>query len=273
MGRYRGRGPIIVRLAAACVAASLAIASPTPPLGAHASASPSPLLAEVTAPAYILVEMSTGKVVLEHNADERMYPASTTKIMTAILAIENIRDFSDQVKASPTGVDPGPGGMHINIGIGEVLPVGDVLGAMIVKSANECSNILAEHIAGSIAGFVGMMNSKAESMGLRETHYMNAHGMHHPNHYTTARDLATISLYAMALPKFRELAVMTRYEMSPTNMHNTWDVLYNTNNLLYEDSDYYDHVTGVKTGYTSQARNCLVASAIDGEGVEFLCVV
>jgi len=228
---------------------------------------------EVNAKSYILIDTRTGQVLCEYNADERLYPASTTKIMTAILALENGRLDQVMTASAEACYDIGKDGMNIGIIPDEKLVMEDLINAMLIQSANETANIIAENLAGSRQEFVDMMNRKAEELGAGNTHFTNPCGAHDDNHYTTARDMSKIALYAMTIPEFREIVKKESYEMSPTNKHPSWDtLLYSTNKLLRNPNTNKFKVTGIKTGYTNPAGYCLVASA-EKDGLELISVV
>lgn len=229
----------------------------------------------IDAPAYILIDARTGLVLAEKNADEKMYPASTTKIMTAILALEK-GDLNSLMTASARAIDPGPGGMHIGINEGEQIVLEDLINALMIQSANDTANIIAENIGPTYDEFIDSMNSRAAELGAVNTHFVNPHGMHDENHYTTVRDMAKIAQYAMTIGKFRDIVKKISYNMRPTNKHDKWDTLYTINKLLKNlpqyKSDYFTAI-GVKSGYTSQAGNNLVSAAMNTEGMELIAVV
>ena len=220
---------------------------------------------QVAAPAAILVDGESGLVLFEKNADKKMYPASTTKIMTAILALEHAK-LTDTATASHEAVftisyDSSSAGLYE----GETLTVEQLVYTLMIASANDSANVLAEHVAGSISAFVDMMNKKAKELGAENTHYANTHGLHSEKHYTTARDLAKITAYAMKNPVFAQIVAMPKYTLPPTNKFDDKRYFTNTNNLINSESSYYmKDATGVKTGYTGEAKNCLVAAATRG---------
>lgn len=222
---------------------------------------------EVFGDAAILIDMDTGRILYEKNADKKVYPASTTKIMTGILVLENCGDrLGDIVTAGEIVNDIiGTGASHIGICVGEELTVEQLLCAVLIASANEACDVLAEYMCGSVDEFVALMNKKAEELGMNNTHFANAHGFHDANHYTTAKDMAIIARYAMKNEKFREIVKMPTYFIDKTNKYNYGDGtrnLSNTSDLIKQGtSAYYKYATGIKTGYTSEAGNCLVASA------------
>ncbi len=229
--------------------------------------------------AVLIMESSTGKVIYEKNGYQQKYPASTTKILTAILTIENC-NLSETATASEYAIRSIPSGYTTaNIQIGETLSIKDLLYALMLRSANESAVILAEHISGSQEAFAELMNSKAKEIGCQNTHFVNSNGIHNENHYTTAYDLALIAKYCMQNETFREIVKTTSFTLPATDVYpNDSRTFSNSNNLLIYDSRnrsdnyYYEYATGIKTGYTSQAGNCLVSSAVKND-IEYICVV
>ena len=222
--------------------------------------------------AAILIEAKTGKVLYGKNEEEKLYPASTTKILTAILALENC-NLTDTATANATAVSNIPSGYTTaNIQIGETFTIEHLLKLLLVISANDAANVLAEHISGSIESFASMMNSKAYELGCTNTHFTNPSGMHSEDHYTTAHDLAIIMQYCIKNSKFRELASIPTITTERTNMSEP-RVLINTNHLLRPTTqDYYSYAIASKTGFTTPAKQCLV-SAANKDGLELICVV
>lgn len=251
----------------------------------HASAKSPGIPADIP---YILIDSKTGIVLAEQHADERFGPASTTKIMTAVIALEK-GDLSKEMQVSQAAVDDiGRGGMNIGIMAGEKgLKLENLLNVMLIKSANEAANIIAENIAPTRRDFVAMMNQKAKEIGAVNTTFVNPCGKdtakEDAEHLTTPRDLAMIARYAMAIPKFREIVSTEYYKNMPiTDKHDDWGTLRNTNQFLWYDNTYpytqngSDHkytVIGVKTGYTAKAGNNLVSAADSEDGTELIAVV
>ncbi len=233
----------------------------------------------LTSEAVLIMETSTGKVVYEKNGYQKKYPASTTKMLTAILALENC-NLDEKATASKFAITSIPSGYTTaNIQIGEELSVKDLLYALMLKSANESAVILAEHISGSQEAFADLMNKKAKEIGCQNTHFVNPHGVHDKDHYSTAYDLALIAKYCMQNETFREIVKETSYTLPATSVYPSKNRTFsNTNNLLIYDNRnradnyYYKYATGIKTGYTSAAKNCLVSSA-EKNGIEYICVV
>lgn len=218
--------------------------------------------------ACLLMEESTGKILYSKNANSIMYPASTTKIMTAILTLEKC-NLSDTAVVSHNAVFSIPSGYSTaSLVEGEVLTIEQLLNVLLIPSANDAAVVLAEHIAGSVEAFSDMMNSKAVELGCLNTHFVNPNGIHNENHYSTAYDLALIGRYAMQFPTFKEISSKTRYTLPITNAYSKEDRIFNTTNDLikpnYSSSPtnyYYKYATGGKTGYTDPAGQCIVATA------------
>ena len=220
----------------------------------------------VAAKAAILVERSTGEVIFAQNADEQVYPASLTKIMTCLLTLEN-GNLTDTVTVSESamkGLDAA--GSTAGLQVGEQISVENLLYCMMISSANEACNIAAEYVAGSIDAFVDLMNQRAQELGCTGTHFANPHGLHDDNHYTTARDLAKIAAAALDNRTFYNICTTTDYTVPATNLSGPRQ-LHTTNYLVSDSvtSDYfYARAKGVKTGYTSKAGRCLITTATDG---------
>lgn len=218
--------------------------------------------------ACLLMEESTGKILYSKNANSIMYPASTTKIMTAILTLEKC-NLSDTAVVSHNAVFSIPSGYSTaSLVEGEVLTIEQLLNVLLIPSANDAAVVLAEHIAGSVESFSDMMNAKAVELGCLNTHFVNPNGIHNENHYSTAYDLALIGKYAMQFPTFKEISSKTRYTLPITNAYSKEDRIFNTTNDLikpnYSSSPtnyYYKYATGGKTGYTDPAGQCIVATA------------
>lgn len=236
----------------------------------------------IKAEAGLLMDMTTGEVLYSKNPDTTMYPASLTKILTAILILEdlNLEDTVVIDKDSPF-VD----GSKMYLTPGEELTIRQLLNAMLIKSANDAALALARHHSGSIEAFSDAMNKRAETLGVTGSHFVNPNGLHNDAHVTTARDLALIARHAMTLPEFREIVSKTRLTIAPTNKQPEVRVYNNSNKLLWaEGTKYkmtykgkkinikYDIVNGMKTGFTNKAQQCIVATAKDGEK-EMLAVI
>ena len=218
----------------------------------------------VSANSAILIEATTGRVLFEQNAYEKRPMASTTKVMTAILALENC-DPDEMVVVSQNA--SGVGGSSIWLSVGEHMPLSDMLFGLMLSSGNDAAIAIAEHVAGSVDEFVAMMNAKAQEIGAYNTHFVNPNGLPADDHYTTAYDLAMICAYAMRNNYFCEI-VKTQYKTIPWEGHE-WDrVCKNKNKLLWN----YEGGNGIKTGYTDAAGKCLCAAA-KRDGMQLIAVV
>lgn len=228
--------------------------------------------------AALLVNLDTDTVVFDQNADKKMEPASTTKIMTFIIASEQIKDLSGtKITAKKSVLDQleGTGSSLSGVLEGEELTALQLLNCLMVPSGNDAAMVLADYVGGGdISKFVDLMNAKAKELGLKNTHFANPHGLHDPNHYTTARDLYTITRYAMTLPYFTEITSQTRYELPATNKYPKPRTLVTTNYLTdrYTGGNYfYKYAKGIKTGSHDQAGYCLVSTAIR-DGYSYMAV-
>lgn len=203
-----------------------------------------------------------------------MYPASTTKILTAILVLEKCY-LNERVKVSSSAVNSVPSDYtKANLKPGEEFTVEELLHAMLIPSGNDAANVLAEHVSGSINEFANLMNEKAAEIGLKNSHFTNPSGMHDENLYTTAYDLSLLARYAMNIPKFRQIVEKSDFELPSTAIHPENDRTFTNSNLLLAKSAtsyYYEYTTGIKTGYTTPAGDCLVASA-KKDDIEFIVV-
>ncbi|MDF2547080.1 MAG: D-alanyl-D-alanine carboxypeptidase [Anaerosolibacter sp.] len=232
-----------------------------------ASASPP----DISAPSGILIDAETGDVLYEKNAFDIMYPASTTKIMTAILTLENtqLQDIVTIDKETPF-----TDGNRIYAIEGETFTVEQLLYALMVESANDAAVALAKHVSGSVEDFARLMNKRAKELGAKNTHFVNPNGLPNDEHVTTAYDLAMIAKYAMTLPSFPDLVKTVRYQIPPTDKQPETRYLKSSNRFLWgvggsNKINYkgqwinikYDIVEGIKTGYTIKAQQCLVTSA------------
>ena len=227
---------------------------------------------EIHAKSAILIDSQTSKVLYAKDAYKKMYPASTTKILTAILAIENL-SLDEKVKASYQAVMSIPSGYsNAAIQVGESLTVQELLEVFLVHSANEAGYILAEAVSGSVSEFANLMNKKSTEIGCENTHFTNPSGLHDENHYTTAYDLALIAQYCMKNETFRSIVSMPSCSIAATDKYEE-RYFRNTNEMLNPKSQYYyENVIGIKTGYTSKAQNCLIAAA-KKDNTELISVV
>ena len=228
----------------------------------------------IVSPSAILLEASTGKILYEKNAYEKMYPASTTKILTAILTLENCT-LEEKATVRRNAVYSIPNGyVNCNLQEGEEISINDLMYALMVKSANDAAVVLAEHIGGSVEGFADMMNEKAKEIGCQNTHFVNPNGIHDNNHYSTAYDLSLMASYGMENEILRNYVSTTSYTLSATNKYPNKDrICITTNDMLRPNSRYYnENVIGIKTGFTTEAQNCLIAGARKDD-VELISVI
>ncbi len=217
---------------------------------------------DLSARSAVLIEACSGEILISKNSDQRMPMASTTKIMTALVALEN-GDISERIKISPSAV--GIEGSSVYLCADEVLTLEELLYAMMLESANDAAAAIAIHIGGSIEGFADMMNAKAREMGLCDTHFENPHGLDRETHYTTASELALIAREALKNDTFKTI-VSTHKKTIPSSDSGV-RLLINHNKLL----DRYDGAIGVKTGFTKKSGRCLV-SAAERDGTTFIAV-
>ncbi|MBO5004215.1 MAG: D-alanyl-D-alanine carboxypeptidase [Clostridia bacterium] len=230
---------------------------------------------DIYSPSCILIDSNSGKILYEKNAYTKMYPASTTKIMTAILVLEKC-NLNEIVTVSDNAVSLNSVPetyTRANIKSGEQLSIEDLLNVLLIPSANDAAIALAEHVSGTVDEFSKLMNSKAKEIGCTNTNFVNPNGVHNDNHYSTAYDMALIGKYAMNNETFRKIVSKTSCSLPTTNMYDKNDRKFNTTNeLLTSDNFYYPYTTGIKTGYTNSAKNCIVASC-KNEDYEFIVVV
>lgn len=226
----------------------------------------------IDSPSAILMDYSTGKILYEKNINEKRYPASLTKVMTAIIVLEKC-DLSDIATVSYNSVMSIPSGyVTASIKVGEELTIEQLLYLLMVGSCNDAAVVLAEHVSGSVEDFSILMNEKAVELGCTSTNFVNPNGLHDENHYSTAYDLAIISKYAMQNETFRTLVSTTYYELPTTNKYDKEDRFFVTTNALLRGDYYYKYATGIKTGFTTPAKNCLIASA-SKNNLELITVV
>lgn len=213
----------------------------------------------VGADSAILMDANTGTILYSKNIDTAYPPASTTKIMTALLTIENTK-MNDIVTVSKKV--PFVDGSKIGLFEGEQLPVKEVLHGLLLMSGNDCAEALAEHVSGSIEDFAKLMTKRAKELGCDNTNFINPSGLYDDNHRTSAKDLAIIMKEAMTHPEFREIIATTIYKIPPTNLHPDGINLANENKIIYKNSKYYyEGAEGGKTGYTVQSLFSYVACA------------
>lgn len=214
----------------------------------------------------VVMDMDTGTFLYSKNAAAKQYPASTTKIMTTLLLIENC-DLDEEITFSEIVYSIEEGSSHLGIKPGEKMTLRDAAYGIMLESANDIANGVAEYMGGSLSGFADMMNEKAAKLGCVNTHFSNPHGLYSDDHYTCAYDMALIAQAAYNNPTFREIAGTTYYEIPETNETDEIRYLVNHDKMMQSDSEYYrDWCTGGKTGYTEACLNTLVTfGEKDGE--------
>ncbi|MBE6068936.1 MAG: D-alanyl-D-alanine carboxypeptidase [Clostridium lundense] len=214
---------------------------------------------EVSADGAILMDASTGEVIYSKNMTSPYPPASTTKIMTALLTLENC-DLEDVVTVGSN--PPFADGSKIYISEGEQFTVNDLLYALLLASANDVAEALAEHISGSKEDFVKLMNKRALELGATSTNFVNPNGLYDTNHKTSAKDLAIIMRELVKHPEYTKISTTSSYKIAPTNKMNKERPLWNGNRLIQKSSEYYySDCQGGKTGYTIQSEHSYVATA------------
>lgn len=214
-------------------------------------------------PSCILIEANTGKILYEKNSNDVRFPASTTKIMTAILTVENC-NLDDVTTVSHNAVYSIPYDYtHASLKEGEELTIEQLLYALMIPSANDAAIVLAEHISGSVEEFAKLMNKRAEELGCKNTHFVNPNGIHSKDHTSTSYDLALMGKFAMQNSIIRKIVSTTQFTLPATNKYSKTDRIFNNSNDLLSTYSryYYEGTTGVKTGYTGEAGNCIIASA------------
>ncbi len=224
----------------------------------------------LTAKAAVLIDAETGTVLFEKNAGAKMYPASTTKIMTALVALEAVQNeeisLSQPLALSQAAYDSlDIDGSSIGLKAGESMTLDGLLKGLLIASGNDAAMVIAEGVSGSVDAFVQRMNEKAKELGLNDTSYVNPHGLHDENHFTTALDMAKLAREAMKNDTFKSIVECAHIYLPATNMEEQ-RYFINTNNLVSRmryPYYFYEKATGIKTGSTDKAGYCLVSSAED----------
>ena len=227
---------------------------------------------QIEAEAAVVMDADTGAFLYSKNMDRKEYPASITKIMTALVAIESGK-LDSKIKFSENAVyNLEEGSSHVGIQVGEVLSMRRALYGLMLESANDVANGIAETVGGSISGFADLMNAKAAELGCVNTHFTNPHGLQNEEHYTCARDMALITQAALKHPTFQKIAGTTNYTCPKTNKVDEERYWYNHNPMIQKDAEYYyEGCFGGKTGFTSDALNTLVSYA-KKDGRTLICV-
>lgn len=231
---------------------------------------------DVASEAVYLENLNTGDVLYEKNIDKKMYPASTTKIMTCIMAMELCPDLDGTTVTAKSYLYDEFAGINISTGDirrGETMTMRQLIYAMLLQSANEAASIVGDYLGdGSIPYFAEMMTVRAKELGCTGTNFVNAHGLYDENHYTTAHDMAIMARHAASLPGFLDMASTTYYDVGTTNIHDSlqWNT---TNKMMVKGTPYYyEPIKGIKTGTLEESGKCLVTTA-SKDGFDYLCVV
>ncbi len=226
---------------------------------------------EITAEAAIVMEAGTGTILYAKNINEELYPASTTKIMTCLLAVENA-SLADEISFSDEAVFSVPkGGSNIGMDVGQSITLEQALYGIMVGSANEVANAVAEHVSGSISSFVDLMNERAKELGCTNTHFSNTNGLQADDHYTSAYDLALIARAFFSNELLCKVGNTARYHFEATDTQPD-DFYLNNKHKLISGEMTYEGIVGGKTGYTDLARETLVTCA-ERDGIKLICVV
>lgn len=226
----------------------------------------------VQAEGAVLMDAATGKVLFGKNQNQQFYPASITKVMTALLVLERC-SLQDTVTFSATATtNLESGAVALGVSEGDQLTVEQSLYGLLLKSANEIGNGLAEHVAGSNAAFADLMNEKARALGCQNTHFANPHGLNDPSHLTTAYDMALILRAALENADFRRIDTTTSYDFPALKKEAAKTITMGHKMLYPTDSRYYPGMIGGKTGYTSKAGNTLV-TGVERDGIRLIAVV
>ncbi|MEG1846121.1 MAG: D-alanyl-D-alanine carboxypeptidase family protein [Oscillospiraceae bacterium] len=223
----------------------------------------------------LLMSLDDGSIIFDKNADKITAPASLTKITTAILTLEHCKNLDEMVTVKKYCITElnGTGSSMAGLLPDEQISVRNLLYCMLVHSANEAANILADYVAGSIDAFIPMMNDLSVRLGCTNTQYVNAHGLDAEGHYSTAKDLAIITKYALSLPNFLEICSTVRYVLPATNKSPARNIV--TTNQMQNPSfkGYYcDYIQGIKTGTTDNAGKCVISKA-SKDGYNYLAIV
>lgn len=222
----------------------------------------------------MLTNTDTGEILFSKNADERIYPASITKLMTALVVCENVENYNDTVTIDGDLLDTllGTDSSLSYIVEGETLTIDQLLHYLLITSGNDTALVLAKHIGGTIDRFIEMMNETAARLGMKSSHFENPHGLPDNNHYTTVNDIHKLAKAAFAVDEIKEICSYSRYNMPETNMNGS-KVIATTNYLIDKSTMYfYKYCTGGKTGYTDSAGRCIVSTA-EKDGIHYLCIV
>ncbi len=230
---------------------------------------------ELNAKSAMLISLDTDQVLHKKNADQKMYPASLTKILVAVLLLEKVEDLDGTVLTTSEHAHDailGTGATNIHLKVGEQITARQALNALLICSAADVAYVIAEYVGGDTEGFMAMMNTRAVQLGMKHSSFGNPVGLHDDKTYTTARDIAILAKHALKFKDFVEVVGTARYEMAATNM--TGKRYLSTTNFLIDPSTnyYYKPASGIKTGFTDEAGRCVVSTASNG-GYNYLCII
>lgn len=239
-----------------------------------------PAINEIDADSYIVINKNTGETILEKDSGKKINPASLTKVLTAIIGIENL-DLSQEITVSKAAASLSDNESKLDLIAGEKLTFYELLNGLLISSGNDAAISIAEAVSGNIASFSILMNKRAKEIGAKNSSWSNPQGITATNHYTTAYDLLILTRYALQNEVFKKIVNTSVFSMATTNKHpfSGWNILENTNKILrYQDiyfaSDLFNNVSGVKTGTTTAAGSNLIATAkTKNSGVELICVI
>lgn len=232
---------------------------------------------DITASSALLINLDTGIVLYDKNSTAKISPSSLTKIMTAILVLEKVQSLDSEVTVSASAVADVSGLSTASLKVGEIISVRNLLSCVLVRSAGDACNVLAEYVSGSVESFVAEMNKKAEQLGMSNTHFVNPHGRDDANQITTLADLCLLANYALQNPQFMELCNVQYKYIPETNMTGK-RYYYSTNNMIISnpaqrnEAYYYKYATGIMSAYSEQAGYSLITTA-QKDGIRLLALV
>lgn len=231
---------------------------------------------ELEAHTAILCSLDTGDILYSKNADEKVYPASLTKMLAAVVLIENTTDLDNEILTYTNEANNeilGTGSVVVGLKIGEKITARQALNCLLISSGGDVAYAIAHHYGGNTDGFVAMMNEKAKEIGMTNSHFGNPVGLHDSETYTTGNDILTLAKYALKHEVFKEVTSTVRYTLPPTNM-SAKERTYTTTNFLTNPTTnyYYSYASGIKTGFTTEAGRCVVSTA-SYNGYNYICVI
>lgn len=219
----------------------------------------------------VVIDANSGNVIYNHNADKQIYPASTSKVMTAIVAMENSK-MDDVLTVSQNALKgQEDNGAHIGLKKGETLTMKDALYGLWIESANDAAITIAENISGSEKEFAKLLNQKSKELKLEHSHFVTPNGLYDKNHYTTVKDLATITAYALHNPDFYEMINTHKHELPATNMRHEPVTIYTSHPMAPFKYNAYPHIIGGKTGYVPESK-CNMITVAEKDDVRLICV-